>query len=420
MGALARLDEPSVHMHKEVAMGFASGRVSFRRYHIQGRCPRTIDERLINKLNENAFGRSTETSPDATKYGWITPSHLFDTAFDLVKVSAGRFLHLSLRIDRLGPPANVMGSYRRIEELAILAATGRPKLSRAQRREAREAAVARADKEARTGAFRRITAHPLVVDLEHQTVYFAATSNTAHERLAALFAHTFDAKLEPLGAAEVALAIAETTDLIRAYHDALPVHLVDTPDGAAETTAAGDQSFLGREFMTWLWYELETGDGTLPLNPDGRNHLPAEVAILIDKTLSLDCDYDLNGKDILHADGPTALPEAKAALHLGKQPTRMGLVLAADGDEYSLTLDATGLNIRGLKLPDVDEPNPQAKIEARCEHMVTLCAILENLYATFLKARLGDEAPALLDELRTWARGETRAEPSDISLRVGA
>jgi hypothetical protein len=380
--------------------------------------PRRIDDALITRLRNNAFGTSTEASADGVEHGWITPVHLFDTAFDTAKVSAGRFLHVMLRIDRLGPPANILRSYRRIEELAVLAASGRPTLSKAQRREAKEAAVDRADKETKTGAFRRITAHAVVIDLENSTLYFSAMSNAAHERLTQLFGHTFDAKLTPLSAAEVAARFAEPAGLLEAYHDALPTHLVESPEGAAETSAAGDQSFLGREFLSWLWYELETGDGTLELTPDGRTQLPTEVAILIDKTLQLDCDYEQNGKDVLHADGPTALPEAKAALRMGKQPTRMGLVLAADGDDYALTLDATGLGVRGLKLPDVDEPQPQARLEERCAHVANVTAILDNLFATFLKTRLGEEAPALREEMRAWARGEVSSESSAAPLRV--
>ena len=402
-------------------MGFASGSISFRRYHVRGRYPRTINEKLIERPNEHAIGTAKEASSDDTEVGWIAPTHLFDTDFEVRKVTVGSFLHLAMRLDRLGAPPNVRNSYRRIEELAALEAASKPTLSKEERREAREAGDARAEKEARTGAFRRVSAHPLIFDLESQTVYFASLAATPHDKLLTLFASTFGARLEPQGAAELALRIAQDTGRTRSFEDAVPSHLIDSPSTGEEGAYAGgepDRNFFGREFMTWLWHELESGDGTIALPAGGKHALPAEVALMIDRTLQLDCDFKTGGRDVIYADGPAATPEAKAALRIGKQPTRMGLILSAGGEQYSLTLDAARFDVRGLKLPDVDEPHPEVRLEERCGHVVRVSAILKALYAAFLKIRFGRDYSAKLGQLRHWARPSSRPATAKTPLRL--
>lgn len=399
-------------------MGIASGSVSFRRYLARGKLPGGIDQRLIDLLREHAFGEAAHVAADGSEIGWIAPTHLFDTNLDAEKVVAGPYLHLAMRLDKTAAPANVVRSYRRMEELAALEASGKATLTKEERRQAAEAAEARAEQEARSGAFRRISAHPLLFDLESRIVYFTSLGTSAHDKLMSLLADTFNVRLEPLGAAELAFRHAEDAGRGRSFEDATPAHLIEPPVAGEGPADENDRSFLGREFLTWLWHEVEQGDGTVGLTANGRTRLPGEVAVLIDRSMQLDCDFKVSGRDVIYGDGPGRSPEARAALTTGKQPTRMGLVLAAGGETYTLTLEMPGFLVRGLKLPDIDEPIAQVRLEERCRRIVEISDILDALYAVFLKVRLGRDYKGMIGRLRQWATGMTAHPEQDASLRI--
>jgi hypothetical protein len=397
-------------------MGFASGRISFRRYHIAGSKLKAVSKTVLTRLREHAFGSGLSDMNDGTEYGWIAPTHLFDTNIDAEKISFGRFLHVVLRMDRLSAPPAVVRSYCAIEEQAALEASGRSGLSKEEKQQAREAAEAKAEKEAGKGAFRRITAHPVVIDLLNQTVYYGSLGSGPHDKLMTIFASTFGARLEPLDTTRLASRIANELNLHRAYEDASPAHLVEATNGGGFMDES-DRSFLGREFLTWLWHELERGDGTMSLRADGQRHLPTKAAILIDKSLRLECDFRSTGRDLIYADGPTRGPEARAALRVGKQPTSLGLLVSL-GDEYTLTFDAMRFQVQGFKPPEIDEPDPRVRLEERCMHVVRISAVLDNLFRSFLKVRLRGGYAAKLNRLRQWARGADEREPSEAPLRI--
>jgi len=400
-------------------MGFASGGVSFRRYQISGWRAGGMDDDAVAALKALAFGSLRETSADGTEVGWIAPTHLFDSEIELDKITVGRFVHLAMRLDRLGAPPAVVRSYQRMEEAAALAVSGKEFLSKKQRREAKEAAQARAEKEAQAGSFRRIAAHPLVIDLEERIVYFSSLGNGPHEKLLALFAKTFNARLTPLDASEQAGRIAEQHGWSRFFDDAEPVHLTDSPTGdAGNGFDDHDRSFLGREFLTWLWHTTETGDGTVSLAGDGRTALPGDVSVMLSKSLQLDCDFHATGRTGVYTDGPTLAPEARAAMAIGKQPTKTGLVLAAGPEQYTLGFDAVRFSVSGLRLPEIEEPSPTARLEERYLLITRCSAILNALYAAFLKDRLSGRYAPKLGELRSWARSGAGSGAPDPALRI--
>ena len=387
-------------------MSFASGSISYRRYQVSGPHPETVDENVIAALGKHAFGAGGKTSADGLEVGWIAPTHLFDTDIVAEKVSVGRFLHVAMRLDRLNAPAAVVRSYREMEETAARQATGKLKLSPEERLQAKEAAEARADQEARRGLFRRISAHPMMFDLENHTVYLGSLGNNVHDKLRILFANTFGATLVPMDVAELASQLTQRTGRHRSLEDTVPTHLVDPPVGSGNghgSVDAADRTFLGREFLTWLWHELETNGGVVPVASNGRHALPGEVAVALDRVMQLECDFRLSGRDLVYTEDPGKAPEARAALQTGKQPSRIGLVLGADGEQYRLVLDATRWHATGLTLPTSDEPDHGARLEERLVQMTRCAGLLDGLLGSFLAVRLGPNYRTKLGQLRRWA-----------------
>lgn len=384
-------------------MPFASGPVSFQRFSITGPMPEECDDVLINALNEHAFGRMPPR-PDDVQLGWIGPGHLFESKITPERIAFGSYVHVAMRVDTLKVPPNVLRAYVRMEEETALEATGREFLSRGEKRKARAAAVDRAEAEARDGGFRRMASVPVLIDLAHRVAYLGATGTGVADQFMLLFSETFGAAIESMTPEFLAVRIAEQAKGTRALESLAPFHLVEPPDGAGPgADFTGDMGYLGRELITWLWYQTEVERGPLKLRAGD------EVTVMLDKMLRLKCDFGLTGTDVITADGPTSLPEARAALRAGKQPNKAGLVIGSPVGEFALTLDGERLTVSALNVPEDDaESDPRAQIEQRFELIADAANLLDALFEIFVHTRTGREWDAELDAMSRWAAGERK------------
>jgi hypothetical protein len=62
----------------------------------------------------------------------------------------------------------------------------------------------------------------------------------------------------------------------------------------------------------------------------------------------MQCAWDATGKQTLTAAGPSRLPEARCGLQHGKWPRKAGLILAAGGDQFEMTLQADRFQLTGV------------------------------------------------------------------------
>ncbi|MCK4340498.1 MAG: hypothetical protein KAY37_02090 [Phycisphaerae bacterium] len=394
-------------------MAFASGPVSFLRFMIDGSLPTDITDKLVQAVNSRAFGKSGVQS-DGTQSGWIGPRHLFETEIAAEHIACGPFVHLAVRIDRLKAPANVVKAYIRLEEETALQTGGREFLNRGEKRQAREAALIRADQETRAGGFRRMKAYPLLIDLEHQMVYLGNSGPSVADKVMQLFYDTFGRGLEPVDPERVAVRIMERARKTRALESLTPFTLVTPPEGYGEAAvgfAGTDLNFLGKEFLTWLWYRIDADEGPLKVRTGD------EVTVMIDKIVRLKCDFGLTGTDVITADSPANLPEARAALRIGKQPTKMGLIVGAPAGEFRFTLDGMRLAVSGLTLPeDETEQDVRARLEQRFESITDVANLLDALFEMFLLSRTDRNWSRDLRSMSAWAAGQ----PEKTQLRAAS
>ncbi|MCK4659538.1 MAG: hypothetical protein KAV82_08460 [Phycisphaerae bacterium] len=382
-------------------MGLASGSVSFRRYFIQGAGPADVTDEFIKAISENAFGRYGAVDADNVEVGWITPRHLFDNNITAECIAVGRFVSLAMRVDRNTIPSTVLKSYIRVEEDVALQAGGREFLSKAEKAKARETAQLRADREIKTGAFRRMSAYPVLIDLDRQTVYFGNLGDAMNDRMMLLFQDTFDCALEPAAADRLAYRLMQPCGRVDSIEHAQPFHLVREPEGCEGTPDdfdTGDRSFLGKEFLTWLWFKIDTDDSLLRVSGGD------EVSVMIDRVLRMECDFAMTGTDVITATGPTALPEAKAALTIGKQPTKMGLIIGSRTGEFSMVLNGRRMAVSAMRIPTDEKGNdPRARREQRFEQIADVAELLDVLYELFLRRRTAHDWSSELGQMCTWA-----------------
>jgi hypothetical protein len=163
-----------------------------------------------------------------------------------------------------------------------------------------------------------------------------------------------------------------------------------------------NRDFLGNEFLLWLWHVVENETDTIQLSDN------SEVAIMISRTLQLECPRGQTGRESISSDGPTKLPEAHRAIQAGKLPRKMGLTLVRQESQYELTLQAETLAIGGAKLPPAEAEDERARIEERITQVRDLLETVDLLYAEFIQRRLGDAWTKESAKIKKWLHLEKR------------
>jgi hypothetical protein len=385
-------------------MGFLNGRVTFTRYRVSGSSPLPFAEDVLALAAQHVAGRRGAADPtDGVSTGWAGGDHVLDLTFDLAKNIINDALHLAIRNDTDKIPGSLLKAYTQIETeaRAKLNPSGHP--TKAQRTEAKEAARLRAEAEAADGRFRRLNHYPLLWDGQTGTLYAGSTSTTVLERLQTLFRETFDRTLEPITAGSLAMSLAgpdadEQNGLTEGTLSLFGGEEAELSTVTWAENAPNILDHLGNEFMVWLWHTLQNDSDTVQL-ADG-----SEVAVMLAKTLTLDCPRGETGRDSLTDDAPTRLPEALRALQSGKLPRKAGLILVRHGAQYELTLQAETLAVSGAMLPKPEDHGLSANEVriARIDSLRHLTETLDLLFDAYRRRRAGSGWSQEVSRIKRW------------------
>lgn len=180
------------------------------------------------------------------------------------------------------------------------------------------------------------------------------------------------------------------------------------------------KGFLGREFLTWLWYLAEAQKE--PMTAPSRDG-PVEFDVWIGDRLVLEASTGLSLEHMIKGGDPSQSQEAYTALTNGKSVRELKLGLSIRGyGEYTAVLHCDDLNPRSLKLPQPDDdtaPEGQARdlpIVLRLKQTEAFLACLDGLFAHFLKSRTADGwEDGELKDIRGWIkRRQKAAEPDTL------
>jgi hypothetical protein len=276
-------------------MGFMTGRVSYVRFQVDGPLPGLFGPEHLEKLANHAIGRQRAEAKDGVEAGWIAGEDILDLGFDLAKNVIADCLHFSLRLDAQKLPGDLLRAYAR-EELQVLAAanpSGRPSAS--QRKQAKEAARLKLEAEAKDGRFTRRKAYPLLWDGQSNHVLVGTSSASVLDQAQRLFKETFGCALIPLNAGKRALPkVQGDVDLQPSLF--LPA---GEPYAVAWCNDPTSPTYLGNEWLLWLWFTLENEGDRIALG-DG-----SDVTVMMVRSLVLECP---RGKASSAATGPVRRP----------------------------------------------------------------------------------------------------------------
>ncbi|MCC7409279.1 MAG: hypothetical protein IT442_14530 [Phycisphaeraceae bacterium] len=416
-------------------MAFDGGRVSFSRCRVVGDAPLAVDESLLERLSEGAFVDSDLGAPEEVTRGFCAGAHLFDVSFTYEKNAFGDQVLLALRIDTNKPPADVRRAYRLVQEQALAATNPSGFISRAQKREATELADRQLHDEIAQGRHRRSKLIPLLWDLRNRQLLVGASGGAVLEEVANHFREALKLEVEPLTPGNAAGELLRGMGKTRDYEDLLPTPFTKPPAAARrdaddldddaprrhdlsipfvpwafrQSTDAKD--FLGNEMLLWLWWITESAEGLLKLEtPAGK----AELAIVLDKALDMDCAWAATGKQTLRGErgvGVTRLPEAGEALRQGKWPRRAGVILSDGQHQWEFTLQADQGVVSACMLPEIEESETARQfIEQRLDMTRQLTVLLDSVMAAFVKLRVSNRWAATRDQISQWIA--TRRRPT--------
>ncbi len=143
------------------------------------------------------------------------------------------------------------------------------------------------------------------------------------------------------------------------------------------------KSFLGREFLIWLWYRAETDP---VLNLPGKRRCEIEIQ----SPLQLDAEHGDAKSSVLRGDSPATSAEAATALREGKKPSRVKLKFSCDGADWITGLDGETLGIGGLQMPKSGRLPFDEILPLRARFVLEFETLLSELFEAFLALRLNE------------------------------
>ena len=124
-------------------------------------------------------------------------------------------------------------------------------------------------------------------------------------------------------------------------------------------TAYNKYKFLGNDFLTWIWYLIETDQNISSLTASNdRIHLEIGNAITLENRLG-----DKSKERITIKGDQAGLEEGSTALKKGAHVTQINLLCKINEDEYTFTIKGESFNITGLKTPKTDLSKKEDEIE---------------------------------------------------------
>ena len=383
-------------------MGFLSGRVTFSRFRVAPPSPGIFGPDHLKALSAHAAGKQRIASADGIEIGWAAGDHILDTRFDLEKNIVNESLLFALRVDTQKIPSDLQRAYFQIELEALVGSNPEAKPSPRQKKEAKEAALARLEDEAKDGRFVKRKLIPVLWDAKSNELLVGSTSATAIEQLHSLFERSFDIGFESVTAGRLAYQQAEMRKQTRNVDDSAPSVFVPgfSPADVAWIPDEDSRDFLGNEFLLWLWYVLERDEGEIKLADDSI------ATVLLSRSLTLECPRGQTGHETISSEGPTRLPESRRAIRAGKLPRKMGMTVVRHDSQYDLSLQAETLAVGSARLPPPEEEQERPRQEARIDQIRHLIESLDLLYDAFGQVRCSEHWSKELGKIQKWLAAE--------------
>lgn len=142
-----------------------------------------------------------------------------------------------------------------------------------------------------------------------------------------------------------------------------------------------DLSFIGREFLTWLWYETERNGPVVRIEGMGA------VAVTFAKRLQLSSLGAMREDSTVVSEAPALADEARISLKTGKKVAKASLLLDLEDRHFEVTVDAATFALSGVKLPTIQADDEAVVLADRLAALDEMEAVIDGLYLRFGQLR---------------------------------
>jgi hypothetical protein len=161
--------------------------------------------------------------------------------------------------------------------------------------------------------------------------------------------------------------------------------------------------FLGDEFLTWIWYLVETKQETF------RSADPDCSTLEIGNRIVLENRRSKSVERISILGDEAGMEEGKLALQKGALVAELSLVFKTGEHQWSLILKGESLNISSLKTPGPSMPPSPEEMELflidRAGQLNKILVFVQNIYKIFIQARVANTwASKTVPSISKWIR----------------
>ena len=160
--------------------------------------------------------------------------------------------------------------------------------------------------------------------------------------------------------------------------------------------------FLGDEFLTWLWYLVETDQNAFrAVDPDC-------LALEIGNRIVLENRKGKSVERITIKGDDAGLEEGKLALKKGALVTELALIFKSGEHQWQFSLKGESLNLSSFKTPGPGPPQSPEEMEVflldKTQQFKKIIGFLEILYKRFIQVRITSRwSSKITPVIKKWA-----------------
>jgi len=374
-------------------MGFLKGTLTFSRWRVAGDLQSPFPDFFDGQIKKYAF-QEPGAGADEKSLGWTSLENILDTHFEQANYAIGSYLLFCLRIDRKSIPPSLL-KVRMLEgEQKALRETEKTRLSKDSRQKLKD----RLQEDLLKKAHPVPSFHEILWSPSQKWLLLGTLSQKVFQDFEDLFKISFRLSLRPFLPWDTSFLDAPTARKIGSLSKGFMLELEKPQEKQA------DASFLGREFLTWLWFKSEERNGRIAI--PGKE----EVEVHFLRRIVLESGAGEYSETVvcqgLHAD----LREGKAALREGKRVRESRIELKRDNQDWEFTFKADPFQFQSMRLPtsageDEEGADREGRILERIYTIEGATKTMDELFEFFLRRRLSAEwTSEEIPKLKKWLR----------------
>lgn len=162
--------------------------------------------------------------------------------------------------------------------------------------------------------------------------------------------------------------------------------------------------FLGYEFLTWLWFVIETDPEYL------RSVQPETESLDVGNRLVLENRQTGAVETVTIKGDDAGLEEARLSLKKGGMVSEINLTYRAAGQKWQFTLKGESFHISTLKIPETGPMESGEEWEGGVLERIYLyekaITLVRQLYNSFIRLRIQNEwSNRAVPEMKNWLSG---------------